>query len=75
MYTYDAKKLSDAFRTVRKNTIQIAEEIPEDKYDYRPAEGTRTVAETLKDPRFARIGRLTRIASASPSSSSRCSQP
>lgn len=48
MYTYDAKKLSDAFRTVRKNTIQIAEEIPEDKYDYRPAEGTRTVAETLK---------------------------
>jgi len=48
MHGYDAKNLSDSFRTVRKNTIQIAEEIPEDKYDFRPAEGTRSVAETLK---------------------------
>ena len=48
MHGYDAKKLSEAFRTVRKNTIQIAEEIPEDKYDYRAAEGTRSVAETLR---------------------------
>ena len=48
MHGYDAKNLAQAFRTVRKNTIQIAEEIPEDKYDFRPAEGTRSVAETLK---------------------------
>lgn len=48
MHGYDAKNLGQAFRTVRKNTIQVAEEIPEDKYDFRPAEGTRTVAETLK---------------------------
>jgi uncharacterized damage-inducible protein DinB len=48
MHGYDAKNLSDSFRTVRKNTIQIAEEIPEDKYDFRPTEGTRSVAETLK---------------------------
>ena len=48
MHGYDAKNLSESFRTVRKNTIQIAEEIPEDKYDFRPAEGTRSVAETLK---------------------------
>jgi uncharacterized damage-inducible protein DinB len=48
MHGYDAKDLAQAFRTVRKNTIQIAEEIPEDKYDFRPAEGARSVAETLK---------------------------
>jgi uncharacterized damage-inducible protein DinB len=48
MHGYDAKNLGQAFRTVRKNTIQVAEEIPEDKYDFRPAEGTRTVAEALR---------------------------
>jgi uncharacterized damage-inducible protein DinB len=48
MHGYDARNLAQAFRTVRKNTIQIAEEIPEDKYDFRPTEGVRTVAETLK---------------------------
>jgi uncharacterized damage-inducible protein DinB len=48
MHGYDAKNLAQAFRTVRKNTIQIAEEIPEEKYDFRAAEGVRTVGETLK---------------------------
>ena len=48
MHGYDAKNLSSSFRTVRKNTIQIAEEIPEDKYSFQPAEGTKTVAEMLK---------------------------
>src|SRR3954469_15562971 len=47
MTCYGSKDLARAFRTVRANTIQIAEEIPEDKYSFRPAEGTRTVAETL----------------------------
>src|SRR5689334_3764316 len=47
MHGYNGKDLARAFRTVRANTIQIAEEIPEDKYGFRPAEGTRTVAETL----------------------------
>lgn len=47
MNGYNAKDLARSFRTVRNNTIQIAEEIPEDKYGFRPAEGTRTVAETL----------------------------
>jgi uncharacterized damage-inducible protein DinB len=32
---------------VRKNTITIAEEIPEEKYGFRPAEGCRSIAETL----------------------------
>lgn len=47
MHGYNAKDLARSFRTVRNNTIQIAEEIPEDKYGFRPAPETRTVAETL----------------------------
>jgi uncharacterized damage-inducible protein DinB len=47
MTYYGAKHLADAFRTVRKNTIQIAEEIPEEKYNFRPAPDSRTVAATL----------------------------
>jgi uncharacterized damage-inducible protein DinB len=47
MTYYGGKELADAFRTVRKNTIQIAEEIPEDKYDFKASPETRTVAQTL----------------------------
>ena len=56
MNYYGAKDLAAAFRTVRKNTLIIAEEIPEDKYNYRPAEGTRTVGELLTHIAFG--GRL-----------------
>jgi len=34
-------------RVVRKNTIAIAEDIPEAQYDYRPAPDSRSVRETL----------------------------
>lgn len=47
MTYYGAKELARSFRTVRNNTIKVAEEIPEDKYGFRPAEGCRSVAETL----------------------------
>ena len=47
MTYYGAKELAASFRTVRGNTIKIAEEIPEDKYGFSPAPGVRTVAETL----------------------------
>jgi uncharacterized damage-inducible protein DinB len=47
MNYYGAKELAAAFRTVRKNTITIAEEIGEENYGFRPAPNTRTVAETL----------------------------
>ena len=47
MSTYGAKELADSFRTVRKNTIAIAKDIPEEKYSFRPAPDTRSVAETL----------------------------
>jgi len=47
MNYYGSKELAGAFRTVRNNTIKIAEDIPEEKYSFQPAPGTRTVAETL----------------------------
>ena len=47
MTYYGAKELARSFRTVRNNTIKIAEEVPEDNYGFRPAEGCRSVAETL----------------------------
>jgi uncharacterized damage-inducible protein DinB len=47
MTYYGAKELARSFSTVRNNTIKLAEEIPEEKYGFRPAEGCRSVAETL----------------------------
>ena len=47
MNYYSAKDLAASFRTVRKNTVAIAEEIPEDKYSYRAAQETKTVGEML----------------------------
>jgi len=47
MTCYGAKEIAASFRIVRNNTLKIAEDIPEDKYSFRPAEGTRTVAQTL----------------------------
>ncbi len=47
MTYYGAKELAESFRTVRKNTIQVAEDIPEDKYGFKAAEGCMTVAEML----------------------------
>src|SRR5258705_5591385 len=47
MTYYGGKELAAAFRTVRKNTIQIAQDIPEDKYDFKPAPDSRSVRQTL----------------------------
>jgi uncharacterized damage-inducible protein DinB len=47
MNYYGAKELAESFRTVRKNTVTIANDIPEDKYGYRPAPDCRSVAEML----------------------------
>ena len=47
MLVYGAKELAESARTVRKNTLAIAEEIPEDKYGFRPAPETRTIAQLL----------------------------
>ena len=47
MNYYGAKELANSFRTVRKNTIQTAEDIPEDQYGFTPTEGTRSIARAL----------------------------
>jgi len=53
MGSYGGKELASALRTVRKNTVQIAEDIPESKYAFVPAPGTRSVADLLKHITFA----------------------
>ena len=47
MSLYGPRQLADSMRTVRKNTILIAEDIPEASYGYRPTPESRSVAETL----------------------------
>jgi uncharacterized damage-inducible protein DinB len=47
MNYYGPKELAASFRTVRKNTIQVAQDIPEEKYGFRAAPDTRTVGEML----------------------------
>ena len=41
------KEIAESFRTVRKNTIQVAEDIPEDKYSFRATPDTMSVGEML----------------------------
>jgi uncharacterized damage-inducible protein DinB len=57
MNYYGAKDLAASFRTVRKNTITIAEEIGEENYGFQAAPDARTVAQILThtalSPRFA----------------------
>ena len=47
MNCYGAKELAASFRTVRSNTLKIAEEIDEKNYGFQPAPGTRTIGQTL----------------------------
>jgi len=47
MNSYGGKELAAAFRTVRKNTIQVAEDLPESKYDFVAARDARSVAQML----------------------------
>lgn len=47
MTYYGGKDMAEAFRTVRRNTIQIAEDIPDDKYDYRAVPDVQTIAQEL----------------------------
>ena len=47
MNYYGAKELAESFRTVRKNTIQVAEDIPEDKYGFKAANDVRSIEKLL----------------------------
>jgi uncharacterized damage-inducible protein DinB len=47
MNYYGGKEMAASFRTVRNNTIIIAEEIPEEHYGFRPTPESRSVGQTL----------------------------
>ena len=53
MVYYGAKELAASSRTVRGNTIIIAQDIPEDKYAFKPVPDYRTVAQLLGHIAFA----------------------
>jgi len=53
MSSYGAVELANAFRTVRNNTVLVAEDIPDDKYAFVPAPGCRSVAALLSHIAFA----------------------
>jgi uncharacterized damage-inducible protein DinB len=55
MSNYGAAELANAFRTVRRNTIQVAEDIPEDQYDFAAAPGCKSVSAQLRHIAFAPI--------------------
>jgi uncharacterized damage-inducible protein DinB len=44
---YGARQLAGSFRTVRKNTLIIAEEIPAEQYSFRPTPDVRSVGGLL----------------------------
>jgi uncharacterized damage-inducible protein DinB len=47
MTYYGGKHLAESSRTVRGNTLKIAEDIPEEKYGFKATPDTRSVAELL----------------------------
>ena len=47
MTYYGGKELAAAFRTVRDNTIKMAEEIPEEKLSFSATPDTKTIGQTL----------------------------
>ena len=47
MQVYGAKHMAESWRTVRKNTIQVAEDIPADQYGFKAAADTMSVAQML----------------------------
>ena len=47
MTYYGSKDLAASFGQVRSNTIQIAEEVPEDKYSFKASPETRSIGQAL----------------------------
>ncbi len=47
MTAYSGKELANAFRTVRKNTVQVAEDIPESQYGHIAAPECKSVGRML----------------------------
>ena len=44
---YGAREVAESFRTVRRNTLQIAQDIPEDKYGFKASDTVRSVEKLL----------------------------
>jgi len=53
MIAYGAAELASSFRTVRKNTVQVAEDIPEEKYGFIAGAGVRSPSDLLKHILYA----------------------
>jgi uncharacterized damage-inducible protein DinB len=47
MTFYGGKEMAEAFRTVRRNTLQVANDIPEERYGFRATPETMSIAEEL----------------------------
>jgi hypothetical protein len=47
MNYYGGKQLAESFRTVRQNTIQTAQDIPEEQYGFAAADGAMTIGAML----------------------------
>ena len=47
MTYYGGKQLANSFRTVRQNTLKIAEDIPEDKYSFKASPDTKSIGQLL----------------------------
>jgi uncharacterized damage-inducible protein DinB len=47
MHFYGGREMAEAFRTVRRNTLQIANDIPEEQYGFRPTSDSMSVAQEL----------------------------
>jgi uncharacterized damage-inducible protein DinB len=47
MTYYGGKELAASFRTVRNNTIKIAEDVSEEKYDFKASPDIRSIGQTL----------------------------
>jgi uncharacterized damage-inducible protein DinB len=52
MTYYGGSEMAASFRTVRANTVQIAEEIPEGQYGFRASADTRTIGALLTHVAF-----------------------
>jgi uncharacterized damage-inducible protein DinB len=65
MKHYSGQDMARSFRTVRNNTIRVAEDIPEEQYGFRAAPETNSVAQTLAHiaaaPRWAKSMHTQRI--------------
>lgn len=47
MTYYGGKQLANSFRTVRQNTLKMAEEIPEEKYSFKASPDTKSIGQLL----------------------------